>query len=364
MVTRSGRPPRPWFTVERVVAALLILIAVGLVIWLSLFAALALYLLFVLVTIVVVRSVPVEPGAWLGMRIVRRGLVVVIALITADFLTLGTFGVASVGLGLLVLLALGDMLLGRATRRIAGADEHHIDERQEALRNRAHRIAYAILAISVMLVLLLAEVGTPEIRRAISDSLSGGGTISFIQLLFFLPAMVVAWIEPDRIADDDASWMRRNVRARVAYGMVTIAIVLPGLLSLSVGVAPVQTTAFTRPEPAYVSQDGTSTAQCAYFSARKQVGIGVGASVPLNAVACWNGRTAFEEWGLNATDCLQTNTTMVTLSTQECRRSSASDGSLHFTYRTLVHSALFPFVTRDVAMTLILTKDGKVVQFP
>src|ERR1700736_3776471 len=220
----SLRPSRPLITVERVVAALLILIALGLLASLAFFGTIAIYLLFVFVTILVVRSVAVEPGAWLGLRAVRRGLVVVIALITLDFLTVGAMDFRIIGLALLVLLALADVALGRATRRIASADEDRVDERQEALRNRAHRVAYAILALSVAVMLVVAEIGTPGMRRWIADALGGGAVISFIQLLFFLPAMVIAWIEPDRIADEDASRMRRNVGARIAYGMVGIAI--------------------------------------------------------------------------------------------------------------------------------------------
>jgi hypothetical protein len=364
MTTRSLRPSRPLITVERVVAALLILIAFGVVALLALAATIAFYILFVVATILVVRSVAVEPGAWLGLRTVRRGLVVVITLITLDFATVGPLGFASVGLVLFVLLALGDLALGRATRRIASADEDRIDERQEALRNRAHRIAYAILAISMTLVLLVAETADQGIRLGIAGALNGGLVVSFIQLLFFLPAMIIAWIEPDRIADDDPSRIRGNVRARIAYAMVAIAILLPAALSLSVAVAPVRTTAFTKPEPAYVAPDGTGTTQCTYFSARKQVGIGLGATIPITAVACWNGNAAFEEWGLNDSDCYPASTSLVTLTTLECRRSTGPDGSLHFTYRALLRSPLLPFVSREVDMTLNLTKDGKVVQFP
>jgi hypothetical protein len=293
MTTRSLRPSRPLITVERVVAALLILIALGVLAWLAFFVAIAVYVAFVFATVLVVRSVRVEPGAWLGLRSVRRGLVIVITLIAVDFLTVGGFGLASVGLALFGALALCDFALGRATRRIATADEDVIDERQEALRNRAHRIAYAILAISAGLTLVLAEVATPEIRRWIGDALGGGGAIAFIQLLFFLPAMVIAWTEPDRIADEEALRMRRNVRARVAYGMVAIAVLLPAVLSISMALVPIHITAFTKPDPPYRTQDGTA-AQCTYFDAQKQVGIGIGASVPLKAVACWDGRAAFE----------------------------------------------------------------------
>lgn len=363
MTTRSLRPSRPLITIERVVAALIVLlIGFGLLAWFEIFDAGLIYVLFVLVTAFVVRSVEVEPGAWLGLRAVRRGLVLVIALITLDFLTIRAMDFNQVGIALLFLLILADVALGRATRRIASADEDRIDERQEALRNRAHRIAYAILAISVGLVLLIAEVATPGLRRWLAESLGGGGVVSFIQLLFFSPAMVIAWLEPDRIADEDGSRMHRNLRARIAYGMVTLAVVLPVLMSLLLAVAPSRVSAFTRPEPDFATSNGT--AHCSYFDARTQAGIGFGATTRIAAVACWDGRSAFEEWGLNSSDCYPYRSEFVSTTTIECRRTMGSDGSLHFTYRTDVRSAILPFVSREVVMTLNLTKDGKVVQFP
>jgi hypothetical protein len=364
MTTRSLRPSRPLITIERVVAALLIVLALGVVAWMAFFLTIALYLLFLLATILVVRSVPVEPGAWLGLRSVRRGLVVVITLVTLEYLAVGSFGVAGVDLVLLLALVLCDVALGRATRRIATADEDRVDERQEALRNRAHRIAYAILAISVGLVLLIAEVASPEIRRWISERLSGGAAIAFIQVLFFLPTMIIAWIEPDRIADEDASRMRRSVRARLAYAMIGLAIALPMLMSLTLFVLPVRMSTFTKPEQSFVNPDTTRMAQCKYFDARAQAGFGFGATIPLSAVACWDGSTAFELWGLNSSDCLISSALFVTITTTQCRRTTGSDGRLHFGKRTLLRSVLLPFVSREIDLTLDLTKDGKVVQFP
>jgi len=365
MTTGSLRPSHPLFAIDRVAVALVIvLIGFGALVWLEVVDGAFLYLLFLLATAFVVRTVEVEPGAWLGVRLVRRGLVVVLTLITLDLLTMHTTDFVNVGIALLVLLALGDVALGRATRRLATADEDRIDERQEAMRNRAHRIAYAILATSVGLTVVVAEVATPESRRWLSDVLNGGAIVTFIQLLFFSPAMVIAWIEPDRIADEDGPRMHRDLQTRVAYGMVTLAVALPLLMSLSLAVAPVRVSAFTRPEPALLSPSGERTDPCTYFYARAQAGIGLGARIPLTAVACWNGTTAYEQWGLNASDCVQSVAELATLTTIECRRATASDGSLHFTYRTLLRSPILPFVSREVVMTLDLTKDGKVVQFP
>ncbi|MDQ6884914.1 MAG: hypothetical protein M3077_11885, partial [Candidatus Dormibacteraeota bacterium] len=65
----------PTVTIQRVTAALVILI-VGfwLLAGLFTFAFSSLYLVFIIVTILVVRSVPVQPGQWLARRRVRRVL--------------------------------------------------------------------------------------------------------------------------------------------------------------------------------------------------------------------------------------------------------------------------------------------------
>ena len=140
MATLVSSPSSPIVTIVRI-AALLIAVVVGvfLVGLLPPFTTSLAYIVFVLATIMVVRSVPVEPGAWLGLRVVRRALVVLISLITVDFLTSGSSYQAT-EFPLLGALALADFALGRATRRIASAEARDLDERQESLRNRAHRI--------------------------------------------------------------------------------------------------------------------------------------------------------------------------------------------------------------------------------
>ena len=365
MMTRLVRLPRPLVTAERVVAGLVIIL-----LGFFLLAALpswgfgAVWLVLVVATVGVVRRIPVEPGAWLGLRAVRRGLVVVITLITLEFL-IAPSAYSDLALLLLIGLALCDFALGRATRRIGTALPERLDERQEALRNRAHRIAYAILTVSVGLVALVASVATPETRIWLGDALHGGPAISFLQLLFFLPAMVIAWIEPDRIAGEDAPRLPVGGLAVLAYTMVGLTLALPFLLSFALAVAPIRTSAFTQIESMPASSEAAaSNSQCRYFEGKKEAGLGFGATTMLSAVACWNGTKAYGSWGLNSSDCIPRRTAFVYDATIECRRIEAADGSLHFIYRTQLRSAVLPFIAREVALTLWLTKDGKVVQFP
>ena len=365
MATLVSSPSSPIVTIVRI-AALLIAVVVGvfLVGLLPPFTTSLAYIVFVLATIMVVRSVPVEPGAWLGLRVVRRALVVLISLITVDFLTSGSSYQAT-EFPLLGALALADFALGRATRRIASAEARDLDERQESLRNRAHRIAYGILAVSVALVLVGADLATPESHRWLADAIHGGAAISFLQLLLFLPAMVIAWIEPDRISDEDAPRLRRSMRARLAYGMVALCVVVPVVLSVALLIAPVRTSAFTVANPVeFAGGSACGNDHGRYFEARKQVGWGFGASIPISAVACWNGTRAYPQWGVYESDCHPRMTEGLIDSTVACQQRTAPDGTLTFIYRTRLTPAILPFISRDVVMTLSLTKDGKVVQFP
>jgi hypothetical protein len=365
MVKQVSRQFSPRISIARMTALLVaVLVGLFLVGFLPPGTTSVAYLVLVLATIAVVRSVPVEPGAWLGLRVVRRALVVLISLITVDFLTLGSSYQAA-EIPLLFAMALADFALGRATRRIASAEARDLDERQESLRNRAHRIAYGILAASVGLVLVVADVATPESHRWLAEAIHGGAAISFLQLLLFLPAMVIAWIEPDRISDEDAPRFRRSVRARLAYGMVALCIVAPVVLSVALLIAPIRISAFTVANPvefAGVSACGNDHGR--YFEASKRVGWGFGASLPISAVACWNGTRAYPLWGMYGSDCHARVTEAVVDSTIACQQRTAPDGSLTFTYRTRLTAAILPFISRDVVMTLSLTKDGKVVQFP
>jgi hypothetical protein len=365
MVHFLARPSRPVVTIERITALMIVLLlGVFLLGFLPPYFTSFGYLVLVLATIVVVRSVPVEPGVWLGLRVVRRGLVVLISMITLDLLTFGS-SYNPTQFPLLFVLALADFALGRATRRIASAEARDLDERQESLRNRAHRTAYGVLAASVGLVLLVADVASPASHRWLAEAIHGGAAISFLQLLFFLPAMVIAWIEPDRISDEDEPRLRRSARARVAYAMVALCIVVPIALSVALLVAPIRTSAFTVAQPTFAGGPNNSLSDhCLYFDARKQVGWGSAAAIPISAIGCWNGTRAYEQWGMNSSDCLPRMTDMVFASTLACQRTTAADGTLTFTYHTRVSAVLLPFISRDVVMTLSLTKDGRVVQFP
>jgi len=352
----------PTITVPRVTAALVILIlGFWILAGIPVFAFFSLYLVFVFATIVVVRSVPVQPGHWLARRAVRRALVGGIAVALA-LLTLSQAGPNDSG-GvpfILMALALGFVLLGRATQRVTSALDSQVDERQEALRNRAHRLAYGILAVLAGGIVLVTYAASPQTRDWLASAVQFGGPFTtFFLLLFFLPAMVLAWLEPDRLAGEDVPTAVVTLRARLAIAMVAVAFATPIVLSFALVLLPTRTTTLSRPE-----QGARIGSTCTYVDARTQVGFGFDALIPLSAVACSDGHTASEEWGLNRSDCLPNRTVMTTVEAIECTRTTDASGTLHFTYQARVRSAVLPFLYRDVVMSLVMSADGRVVRFP
>jgi hypothetical protein len=318
--------------------------------------AFAAYAIFVAFTIRLVRRLPVEPGARLGRRAVRRALVALIVLICLDF-AFGPALLSGAGALLFLVLVLCNFALGRATSRIASAGPGALDERQEALRNRAFRVAYAVFALVVGGGTLVAYTASLDSRAWLASRLSGGAILVFLQLLFFLPTMAVAWLEPDRLTDEPAPPRPMSPGERLSLVMVTVAFLVPLVLSFMVALLPVRTSASVQPIAGMPDH-------CQYFHAEKHTGFVFEGVQQLNAVACADGVKAYETWGLNQSDCLPGTRIAVEIVTTRCTRTTATDGTLRFTYSAQVRSVFLPFLSRDVTLNLTLARDGRVVRFP
>jgi hypothetical protein len=354
----SGWRPPPVFTTAWITFALVATVLGGLLL-LAALAGLAGswvvlgYFAFVVLTAWTLRSVREEAGSWLGRRAVRRGLVVALL---ADCVALVAASPGAFGF-VVALLVLLNVALGWATLRMASAPEAAVDERQESLRNRSHRIAYWAFALLVGGSILVAQVAGPGSRSWISGVFANGGSlIAFCELLFVLPAMVVAWLEPDHLALETAA--APGARARVALAMVALAIVLPALLSAGLVVLPARTTSTVQ------SVSISPTSRCDELMAETQVGFGVEARIPVHAMACGDGRTASEVWGLNRSDCVGGDTMLATVAAARCSRTTGPDGTLRFTYGAMVRPVLLPFLGRQVTMQVVIDRDGRVVRFP
>lgn len=145
------------------------------------------------------------PWERLTSRTGRRWLVCGLVVACAALVTMAAAG----GKGPLAFVLIGailaaDVVLLWVTRRVAELPERAIDERQVAIRNRAHRLAYRIVNHAVLwpvaLAVVLASFGDPNHWLAHlggnTEMLTAAGT-AICQLVCFLPTMILACTEPD-----------------------------------------------------------------------------------------------------------------------------------------------------------------------
>lgn len=354
------RPRLQTATTVWLVAAVVALILLPAVFGIALGWFFAAYAALVLATATVLRRVNREPGSWLGRRWVRRALVAVLG---ADCLILlfGGVWLSTAVLVPIVLLILLNIALGRATQRVATAPDATVDERQEELRNRAHLVSYRMLAIGLTLIILIG-VATPQTRWWLAHSLPLG-FLGFLQLLFGLPAMVLAWIESDRLAPEGEQKVS-DVWAAASLPLLGLTIATPFALSLAFTFLPVHTSPWMGPPRVDYLAASSSPVHCREFYTHAGVGIGVEAEIPLHAWACWDGRHAYGASGMNRSDCMPTQSVFATVTTTRCTRTTSADGTLHFTYRAAVRPALLPFLVREMEVGLVIDRNGHVERFP
>jgi hypothetical protein len=326
------------------------------------------YVLLVVATCIALRSARRAPGSLLGRRAVRRAVVM---LIVADCLVLLTVpppaprATPSSIFALFLILVVLNIALGGATQRLAAAPDTSVDERQEALRNRTHRIAYVIFAVVVGGTAVVADVASSQTRAWVASSFGGDGLIVFLELLFVLPAMVLAFLEPGYPPLDlrDLKAERtRDRRARLAIALLALTLAIPLILSLAIAVMPVRTSASVHAPTDPFAATSTS---CREFFASRTVGVGIDAELSLHAEACWNGKRASETFGMNAGDCMMPSGSVATVvTTTQCTQATTADGTLAFTYISDVSPGLIPFLHRQISLRLVIDRNGNVEQFP
>jgi hypothetical protein len=113
---------------------------------------------------------------------------------------------APIAIVLMSLTALGAFAIYAFARERASLDEDTLDERQRQLRDQAHILSYVVLSTAVTLAAGAAAIWSLLAGSIVLDL----GTMSpwFIALGLFLallPAAMLAWIEPDELADESAA---------------------------------------------------------------------------------------------------------------------------------------------------------------
>lgn len=144
-----------------------------------------------------------HPTPNLASRRQRRLLVVLTAALIAALAAVGLFdlprslGVAAL-IGYWVVAARLDAAVGRPMRGQA-----RLDERQRAVNDRAHRVAYQVMSVLLLASLVPAylldgELWPGAVVRTVPLLLLA--TLAITHLL--LPQLILAWSEPDPVAPE------------------------------------------------------------------------------------------------------------------------------------------------------------------
>jgi hypothetical protein len=151
---------------------------------------------------------------WARRRRARRGLIATYLVTLAGLTAVGWvdaqrngvpgFLTGKLWFGLFVAILVEQVLLEKATRGLFRLRADVLDERQRAVRDLGYRYGFRILA-AVATVVAVAAVWLPTDRllRATSRLEWVAVAVAVVYLLWMLPTMVVAWIEPDGPALDE-----------------------------------------------------------------------------------------------------------------------------------------------------------------
>jgi hypothetical protein len=333
----------------------------------------------------------------LESRRARRVAVLVILLVTA---LLGSSLPPSFhGLGIVVVLCLVvlDLLLVRATSGLAFTRRRTLDERESALRDHAYRRGFRLLgvALAVEVLIVIATdylsfalstlsqngsfAGSPQLNNVIT----GRGLAAIVELLVMLPTLMIAWADPDHIEPRGREPGRRAALLWLAVPALAAAWLL------AVSTVPEQATAASTNSSSF----GLEGATCAQFSAGRIVGSQFGATVGLRVGVCWNGTTAFvaddpsiplprsalaamgvpagtpsnfiNPAELSVTACGADNLDdFATVSGMTCRGMTDAAGTLNYTVRAHVSTWPGGIGQRDVSMTVVIDRNGRVLARP
>lgn len=155
----------------------------------------------------VVRSLSDTRPTRLRQQGPRRTLVIAMAVVLAAMALIGFVTESKLTsyleFGLIAVAVVLYTLLRKAVRLISDAPDELLDERQIAVRDAAHTVAYRALALVGSVVLVLHLVlrhphGTPAAVASADGTML---LIAFVMSAAFLPAMVLAWNLPSEQAD-------------------------------------------------------------------------------------------------------------------------------------------------------------------
>jgi hypothetical protein len=300
-------------------------------------------------------------------------LVALCWLITAALLP---YSLKGAGIVLLLAIVALDVALGVKTGWLAFASTSRLDERQEALRNRAYRIGFRLVGAGILVMFVLYIFGSilqaillgPQSRSS-SDGLSPRTILAILELLVIAPTAVIAWLLPsdsDSAADRTARWL-----PLIAVPCLALAWLVAVLAT------PLQTAVVaTVPDKSFSMGD----ARCGHFGAVERVAAGFGGAGRLEAEVCWNGQQAFaygdpslprpagrpaDEFampfpGLTSCATLPTDTDFGAV-VEHCTGQIDANGTFHLVLRGRISPLPGGVGSRNLEIQLVVNRDGKVL---
>jgi len=293
------------------------------------------------------------------------------------------------GAGIVLLLAVIalDLVLGVMTDWLAFLPTSRLDERQAALRNRAYRLGFRLLAAGVLLMVPFAIFGAAlatsnmQSINAVPDAITPRHLAAFLELLIVGPTAIIAWLQRD---DEITSAL---ARPRGWWSLLTVPL-LAGLWFVAGQVLPAQTYTGHGMNGSFQAFGAT----CDHYAAEKSVAGGFAGATRLKVEVCWDGRNAwaFGDPSLHTpinlmpapvpADQLLTPYSMPTLPdltsctpsdpdrdfvavSESCTEEIDANGTMRLTVRGRVSPLPGGAGSREVQIRLVVTRDGQVVAF-
>ncbi|HYM51423.1 MAG TPA: hypothetical protein VET65_12750 [Candidatus Limnocylindrales bacterium] len=315
-------------------------------------------------------------------RIRTRHLVLLMALAWA--ILISPYPLSLHGWGIVVTLVLIglDVALGARTGWLAFARSSGLDEREAALRNRAYRTAFRVVIGGILLMALGAYLSSLRTfflldspgPLPIPDPLGPRGIVALLELLALAPTAVIAWRQPDSERTSAAAWLGRAMPALaipLVVGVWVLALSAPPALAV------------TRSQVPTTSLE-VSGATCGAFSALREVGYGFGAGMRMRAAVCWDGKQAWifgdpalrepafvgNLFGPTPSDPYLTTCAVAVdaqdfavVSGKRCTESIDANGTMHYVAQEQVSIGLRGLLQHQLRIDLVVTRDGRVINF-
>jgi hypothetical protein len=297
-------------------------------------------------------------------RDVRRGLVLWVFALCAAMVVAPIDWLRGHFLLFVVPILILNYVLRRATRRVAVAKDEMLDERDLAVRDRAYRLSYKVLAVIVGVPLWLALFSSSGSTGWLANAASNTGLIlTYLELFFFLPTLIVAWREPDGPEKMYMYW-RLTTSQKISVALLVVVLLFPVVSSVTLAFSS-SSSSQHRVLPASPYPGAHTATTCGYFGAQKSVGSFAQAEIQLSTGLCWNGKRIWQQWGLNLKrgDCERYTASLASVSVH-CRMQVSKDGTMDVLYHADVTATLLPFLHRTAEIRLVVRPDGHVVRFP